>query len=639
MTTIRSTIRSILEGKQPVNILEAKYPPGTFISTYHDWEGGDMTKVAVAYARGFPILVRAGEDNSEWPPVVYLFSKGTTDEQILALLLDEGESEEDVKDWLAHKKVNADDFVAGASGDQEDDLSESRRRPGRRVTEAFQSSVLQKYFGKGIEGLARSLVKQSRSSSSYRSKRVLWDKITDADFRELTPQEAGRRGVTKGELMIWVATQEHKTDLRGGYMGNISAGNIVAVTLDGVQMMGRIMDAPQEHRSIKNLVAWSDKVYAIDLTKFEEEFAKPAEELHAGREKARYGATALMTDKEFKQRNQSRWQGIMAARVSDPAKVKTMLIQIQELANTLYSKFIADLDKGAEGSGFGQIHWARKNARAVAGIMDDAWSHAEDYFRKAKEYDEYKVKHPEEFAGPASDRYYSWFKPDEYANKLRQDLVELQNLETKIKEKEATPPPAGPPVSVPESLRGVSLSESLKKEGVKARKLHEREWKHKINISKEFAKFNDDEATSLDVARALVTELERIKPELEEVDQSNVEDFVGQLKGLIDSQNEDPDEFDAIFGQVYNWADGDVSVWINTMGIGESRQRRNVRKLKEDDRSAKFQAVIDFTAKTGFKSVELTVPAVSKAVADLLKNNGIGGVNFGDVTVKVTQQS
>ena len=388
---------------------------------------------------------------------------------------------------------------------------------------------------------------------------------------EMTPVEAAGRGATKGELMLWVANQEHKVSLgikdRPGTRYNnfrsssyenfvtVHSGRVVAVMLDGKIIDGWIQNEDEKARSIKVISQLSDVVYSIKIDDLVREYS--AQGMQGDRAAARRGATALIKPEDFRRMNMQRYEQLLAQKHEAPEEVFGMMTQILKLSQEKLTGELARLHGGGEKTQ--QSRRWNTFGQAVARLVTDAWEAYEDLLRNKEDVADYKAqaeKYAKEkglpldktdfLSGHAHARVLSKI------GEIRDKLAELEKMQPEFPRKE------------------------------ESRKIVEANWKHKINIADIWAKAEEDETLCWQVAAELVKQLKVLPEAKYDVE---LEDIINELIGIADSKNEDPEEFNAQFEALYDWGDRDHRLWIDRFNTSakkeEARKMPNGRSLKE----------------------------------------------------------
>ena len=185
----------------------------------------------------------------------------------------------------------------------------------------------------------------------------------------------------KPNKLVAVTMGKKKMSKRGGWAGGL-----------GLQRQ-----AYDELTSSKKLAAASDYVIGIDLKAADKQFG--TQDIRHARSRARSGASALMSDRDFKDQNLARYKKLLSDKWGDPAKINGLMKKMTAISNKLYQNALekamgtGDLPK--------QDDRYSSTARSIAQLMDRVWSYYEDYLKYLK-----TAEKERETGGDRSGGYY-----------------------------------------------------------------------------------------------------------------------------------------------------------------------------------------------------------------------------------------
>lgn len=174
----------------------------------------------------------------------------------------------------------------------------------RAVLETFQSSIARDV----IFGTMKGWYKKDLG------KDFLWDQITDADFEELTPEEARKLAYKRdsNECIFWIDGDNHAAF--------VSWGNYMFRKLDGRYNM-------REVRSVKTISTIVIKAYVLkDAEKFS------TREIRKQRQEAKRNALALKENDEIREENINRYRTIINNnQINKTANTATLMAKLESV--------------------------------------------------------------------------------------------------------------------------------------------------------------------------------------------------------------------------------------------------------------------------------------------------------------------
>jgi len=291
--------------------------------------------------------------------------------------------------------------------------------------EAVQSSILREIIN------AAKKTDPDANILDFLSKKydgIAWSEVQDINFMLVDPKKVKREKNNK--LMFWL-TLIDKSDpnrlnltIKEGTLLGVSEGSLLVKDNHSKGFLG-YAGLHKSIKTVKKLAELADVVYSVDLDVLTRKYG--TKELITKRQTLKKGATALLSDTEFRKLNQDRYEEIITARY-DPGKMNALMKEIVDISNEKYTEELAKIKVSKEFTKIRYDGWGKLVPRVIKDITNEAWSAYETYIRYAKEFEEAK----EQYAGNLDDlkmvnSSYPRFMED-YILKIRKCLRELKSL-------------------------------------------------------------------------------------------------------------------------------------------------------------------------------------------------------------------
>lgn len=289
----------------------------------------------------------------------------------------------------------------------------------RLLGEAVKSSAVQKI-------LDASNAKKILRELSAAIGPVKWDEVDDTDF---VPVPLVGKSVPLDLIVFWLTDKEKKNPYAARWGSETLPANLLLAITKGTQLLpvaasysrypkdkfGRAGDSYEGLSSLKRVRELADIAFAIPEEKLKG--VRSAEPVRATRYAARKGATALISDKDFREMNKNRYQKLLQQKHADDDVVDSMR-KIIDVANKIQDNQLVAARSGELFRG----DYGRSIASNAQEKVSNAWYTVESILGYVKELAVAKAKYP--------DRDKEDF--DFYISTIKEKKLELKGILNKL---------------------------------------------------------------------------------------------------------------------------------------------------------------------------------------------------------------